>query len=642
MRAVTTRNRRGRALCSPGRRWAPLLALIALMCAGACAPAVPPRPEVRFEGGGIGARWEPRGGEGTVATLRDAAGAPVTQVDLPGGASSAFFPVAWNPGERYSVEVRTASGGGGIASALAPPREGPVEVHLLAPFGQDRLPLPADASLQAPPGGAAEFGVEVLAPRERPVAVLVRVAADPAAPEPTPLLGAGEGPPRGRAFRAALVPGGAPLVVALRAPVPPEGRRDVVEVRIADPADPGGAPLAVMAGSVRVEAISREILAERVDLVDWRFPSDPLGRPLLDRPEDAVHLPADWWASLARAAGSRVRARDPGAPWAHDGLRLRNTGDAALSLVVSERIVAAGTDREAPAFRPPLREDATSGEISQLVRVPASGEARVALPLHVGRAAEPGRYERELRVSALGLSEPLWARRAPLEVHRGDPLLAGAFGSAVAVGFAGLAWIALRHRRWLSSRPTAELMTIALFGTALSVIGFAADLLGTVAAAVLGPFHVLVLGLLQDLLRYSLVATLLLLAPRPGTAALAMITGFGLHALALGGVSPTGLLFLGTGVALQESLLWIAGVTRGRWAEPGANFLAQWIPLAAALTAASGATAFASLALHSVLYRLFFAPWYVALVVLVPSGLYVAFAAAVGLRLGRGLREVAP
>ncbi|MCK6529021.1 hypothetical protein L6R50_16160 [Myxococcota bacterium] len=639
---MTTRSRRGRALRSPGRRWAPLLALIALMCAGACAPAAPPHPEVRFEGGGIGARWEAGGGEAAVATLRDAAGAAVTRVDLPEGASAAFFPVPWTPGERYSVEVRTASGGEGIATALAPRREGPVEAHLLAPFGQDRLLLPAEASLQAPPGGAAEFGVEVLAPRDRPVDAVVRIAADPAAPDPSPLLGTGEGPPGARTFRARLVPGGAPLVVALRVPVPPGGRRDAVEVRIADPADPGGEPLAVLAGSVRVEAVSRDVLAGRVELLAWRFPSDPLGRPLLDRPEDAVHLPADWWASLARAAGARVRARDAGVPWAHDGLRLRNAGDAALSLVVSERIVAAGTDREAPAFRPPLREEAASGEISQLVRVPASGEVRVALPLHVGRAARPGRYQRELRVSALGLSEPLWTRRAPLEVHRGDPLLAGAFGSAVTVGFAGLAWIALSHRRWLSSRPTAELMTIALFGTALSVIGFAADLLGTVAAAVLGPFQVLVLGLVQDLLRYSLVATLLLLAPRPGTAALAMTTGFGLHALALGGVSPTGLLFLGTAVALQESLLWVAGVTRGRWAEPGTPFLAQWIPLAAALTTASAASAFASLALHSVLYRLFFAPWYVALVVLVPSGLYVVIAAAVGLRLGRGLREVAP
>jgi cbb3-type cytochrome oxidase subunit 1 len=150
---------------------------------------------------------------------------------------------------------------------------------------------------------------------------------------------------------------------------------------------------------------------------------------------------------------------------------------------------------------------------------------------------------------------------------------------------------------------------------------------------------VMLTGLIDDVLRYGLLATLLTLLPRPGTAALAALTQWLLSGIALGSFGPSDLLFVTGRVLWLEGGLWLTGITRSRaWLEE--HPVRRWLRLALALGGASAAANATGLILHVTLYRLFLADWYVAMVILGPGFLYVVLAVAVAVPLSDSLRRI--
>lgn len=129
------------------------------------------------------------------------------------------------------------------------------------------------------------------------------------------------------------------------------------------------------------------------------------------------------------------------------------------------------------------------------------------------------------------------------------------------------------------------------------------------------------------------------LLPRPGTLALAVGTGWLLSGVAMGSFGPTDVLFLCSRILFLEALLWLTGVTRDpRWRDGAAlsrfRRLATGFGLASLLSSATG------LALHMVLFRLFYADWYIAMILLGPGFLYVVAACAVAVPFAASLRKV--
>lgn len=369
------------------------------------------------------------------------------------------------------------------------------------------------------------------------------------------------------------------------------------------------------------------------------FPTDALGVPEVGRPAFRVPLPDPAWVEAGRALGLAPRAEDPAAPWAWAALPLRSAADRPLDLVVTLEVRDdAGA---ASAFRPRLRAgDGDTGVVSGLVRVAPGAEVAAVLPVFVDRrAVADGAYRLRWVVTPLGADTPVATAERPLYVQRGDRRVAVGFVGTLALAVGGLGWTGLRVRRWLEGAPTSELMTIALFGAALFVVSSATDLVAMAVGAVLGPFAPLVTGLVADVGRAVLLATLLTLLPRPGVLALCLLTAWIGRNLVLGGFSPVDLLHVGTSVALGEGFAWLAGLTRGGgWREGGR--VARWLRLTVALGGASLVGTVAGLLLHVVLYRLFFADWYVWLTALGPGFLYVAVANAVAVPFADSLRRV--
>ena len=396
--------------------------------------------------------------------------------------------------------------------------------------------------------------------------------------------------------------------------------------------------------TLRPKVLSSEQMAQLVRITDLRFPADSQGLADPSRPADRVQLPAAWWSASLRRLGLGIRARDQWAPWAWQAVEIENSGPEAVNLVLRSQILNAD-DTPAQAFQPRLREaDDGSGRVSVLLRVPAGGQATAALPLFVNEAmlgldqARSKQWTQQLELIPLGSTKALHTERRPLHVSRGNSTASLGLILALLAALGGSILLLLRGKKWLAA-PTSELMSIALFGSLSFTVGAAGRLLTTGVATVLGPFAVFLTALVDDCLRYSLLATLLTLLPKPGTASLYLLSGWLLSGVILGAFTPTDLLFVGGRVLWLEGALYLFGITRSRsWLDAGPT--ARWLRLGLALALASVASSATGMVLHVVLYRLFLAPWYVAGVLIGPGFLYVLLACAVALPFADSLRRI--
>jgi hypothetical protein len=385
-------------------------------------------------------------------------------------------------------------------------------------------------------------------------------------------------------------------------------------------------------GVLRPRAISQVEAAAAIEIVAVDFPAQEDGTPELARPAGVLSLPAPWWDRVARALGAGGRRRDAYAPWSFTAVTLRNSGPVPLDVVVAQRVLDG--EVPAPAFRPRLRDavDGT-GRVAAVVRLRPSSSSVTTIPVFVD-AAQVDRevYASVLEVRPVGSDSVLQERRSSLPVVRGDTLSQAGFLFSAAAAVAGLGWAWRVLPRVLRGARTVELMTLATFASAMFVLGTASDLLALATAAVLGPFATLLTGLVSDLPRTLFQATLLALQPRPGWLSLSLLTSYLVRGLAMGSLAPSDALFLGAGIAAQESFAWLAGLTRGR--------PTTFPRLALALGGAAAAMALVGLWMHVVLFRLFFAPWYIALQVLVPGLLYTVVACWLAVPFASSLRRV--
>lgn len=420
-----------------------------------------------------------------------------------------------------------------------------------------------------------------------------------------------------------------------------------VAVRAGDdlPVRVGDTTFRLVGEAVDLDALRADVTLDGVD-----FPTDEGGNPDIGRAAWRVTVAAPWWQSVTRGLGLGLRATDQWSAWGFAGVRFTNHTDAPVDLSVTLQVESDGAP--APAFRPRLRSgDGDTGYVSALLRVPANGDATAVLPVFVDPATvTAGAYTTRVEARPMGAGTALWAATPPLYVRAGDTLAGLGFAGFTAASLAGLAWSLTRLRRWLEEAATSELMTIALFGTALFVVGSASDVVAMGVGALLGPFSTLLTGVLQDAGRVALLATLLTLLPRPGTLALATLTGWLGRSLTTGGFSPTDVLYTGAAVAFAEGFAWLGGLTRrtgggaggaprlGGWRDEGA--VRRWARLSVAFGLANLCTTLGGLWMHIVLFRLYFADWYLALQALGPGFLYVVIACALAVPFAASLRKV--
>lgn len=400
--------------------------------------------------------------------------------------------------------------------------------------------------------------------------------------------------------------------------------------------------VAVPGGTVTVvvDPISLDRARRELVLSDVVFPATAGGDVDFVRPKGRVTLPSPWWREVMDVSPLGVTARDEFVAWGWTAVRLDNTGASPMDVVVRARILnAEGTPD--PAFRPRVRAaDDGTGNTSVLLRVPAGSSATATIPLFVAEnMLGSGPWSRVVDVLPIGMDAPLLTRTDPLYVSRSSSWLAAGLALTLLTAAGGLFLVLTRARRWLAEFDTASLVTIALFAALTFVAGTVGQLLGLGAAAAAGPFATMVIGVVDDALQATLIGTLVTVLPRPGSATLTVLVAWLLRGIATGTLSPMDVAFVACRVATLEGGLYLFGLTRGgAWREGSRRVRVLRLGLGLAVGSLAGTAA--SLVLHAAMFRLYFAPWYVAMVLAGPGFLYVLAAAGVADRVASQLRRV--
>ena len=397
---------------------------------------------------------------------------------------------------------------------------------------------------------------------------------------------------------------------------------------------------------LKVDPITSTELRNTLRLVDTPFPVDSRGEPEIDREPNRVTLPAPWWKELLKRTALGTRNWDRYEPWANQGVQLHNSSDQAINVAI--RTVVTRTDGTPdPAFRPRFRDiDESTQNTRALLRIPPKRTATAVLPVYVdenelGTVFPTDGWRRRIEITPLGIDTPIVVATPPLYVSRASTLTTSAVLFSVLAAFTGWGWVAFRWRRWVGDRATTRLMVVAMLGAMMFTVGAGGQLVGMGIGAVLGPFSSMFTGLIDDAFRTALMLTLLVLYPRTGTATLAILVEALLGALTLGQVGPLQLLIVGNRLVWTELFLWLAGVTRGPSWVSGHRWVA-WIRVGLALGITNVVTSGLGLVMAAVFYRLYYAEWYVWMILAGPSFGYVLLGCAIAMPFARSLRAVSP
>ena len=539
----------------------------------------------------------------------DARGIPILRRDLPAAVADPRVEVPLSPDSDHRLLLHS----GGVTRELtfhtAPP-PGPLRVRVEAPLGQGLRPLQD--------GDVVTF--------ETIEGIGSRVALRLTARQPSDVDVSLCGVQRHLELR---VPGEQAEVVATAPSV------DCAGSVVRD--DGHRIDFVLRPAPTTLEAARAALLLERIT-----FPADETGGADAGRAPGRVTLPSPFWDSLLRRTRLGARSWAAEIPWAWTAVVVRNDGDRPINAVVRLRI----TDEHGAAvgaFRSRVRSsDGDTGLVTGLLRIPAGSTSVARLPLYVDEAALPRRasaWSRRIEVTALGSDAPLLTDEQPLYVQRGSTSTSLGFAAVLLSMLAGLILLAARLGPWLRATSTSELVTIALFANLMFFFSAASHLVGLGAATVLGPFSSLVTGLLDDAFRYALLATLVTLLPRPGVVTLAILVHYLMRALALGGFQVTDPILLASAVLWLEGGLWLCGVTRsGAWRDE--SFGRRFARMGVAFSVSSVVSIAVGLVVAAVLYRLYFAGWYVALLLLVPGLLYTVVACWLATGFAASLRRV--
>ena len=361
-------------------------------------------------------------------------------------------------------------------------------------------------------------------------------------------------------------------------------------------------------------------------------------------------------------------------PTTYQTVRLRNTGEATIHVVVSSGNIDINSGETIPFLAPP---ETANGGINQSVAfasLPAGVVTEVPLPIYFhpmyirqGKIEEaiPGVYQRDITVKVWGSDATILREKRPLDliVPNQQALLISLL--AIMTSSIGFAIVLRLHRRIFAGFTTKQIIVIALFGTTIFVaVMIPSTLFLNLIRAVLGPISVLLTGLINETLYYALLTALLIyISGNPesrrgavtrrtrqngsNTAAATLeyadakwqSNGSGVILLVsavrllLSGVmfglfTPMAIVYTGTSVLLLETgFLFVRG--RG---------ILAW---AVVLGVCDAIAVYVDFQLSILFYRLFYADWYIVLRILIEGFAYTFIGVLLGARLGRGLWRVA-
>ena len=396
---------------------------------------------------------------------------------------------------------------------------------------------------------------------------------------------------------------------------------------------------------LRIATISE--IAEHLSIESIQMPTDAIGMADPKQREDTIYYPRPLFSWL------RTPQTNAFEPATYQTVRLRNSREETIHVVVSSTNTNAKSGEDISFLAPPETTNRGMNRSVAFASLPGGTVTEIPLPIYFhpiylkqGKTAQaiPGEYKRDITVKVWGSDATILREQRPLHliVPNQQALLVSLL--AIISSCIGFVMVLRYHERLFASFTTKHLIVIALFSTTVFVaVMVPSTLFLNLVRAILGPFSVLLIGLINETLYYALLTALLIYiigAPRnaettnhiraKGSGVILLVSAV---RLLLGGVTfglftPMAIVYTGTSVLLLETGFLLV---RKR-------SLLVW---AVVLGICDALSVYVDLQLSILFYRLFYADWYIILRILIEGFVYTFIGVLLGARLGRGLWRVA-
>ena len=392
------------------------------------------------------------------------------------------------------------------------------------------------------------------------------------------------------------------------------------------------ASLDEIAGQLRIENITMP--------TDLSGISDPRQRP------DTISYPRPLLGGLGKWFGAKAGPMDEYQPIAYQTVHIHNGGRETVHAIIASMNRDTESREPVPFLSPP--DAVNAGTDRSLAFVSLTGESTTPVPLPIffdplsqlhRDFTGAGQYERAIEVKIWGSTATVLRATRPLLIVTPNLHALLVTSLVIVVTGLGIGLLLCFHPQLFTRFSTKQLILISLFGTTIFIaVNVPSTLLTNLISALLGPISSLVTGLINEMLYYALLTSLLILIPKFGVITLVTAVRLLLGGVTLGLLTPTILLHAVTAVLLLEVGFQLARkITLDSGAIGGANLMSvAWI-----FGLCDALTVYIDFQLSMTLYRLFYAEWYILTRILVDGFTYTFIGVFLGKQLGSGLWRVA-
>ena len=372
-----------------------------------------------------------------------------------------------------------------------------------------------------------------------------------------------------------------------------------------------------------------------IKLISWRLPTDAFGIVEGTRLEDTIVLPSAFWFKISYLFGLKDVGFSRFDPVAFQALKIKNCLSTPLSLLIQADFLDEHTLKPVPGLYP-KQFGPTGGtkKVITFLQLPANKSSLAVLPIYVAQNVPSGEYLIRVKIHPFGYPNVVETFTKKMGILRGSSLITILLIFIITISLSYWVFLAFNIKKWFLSFNLRALVLIALMGA----VGFGLDFLGgmfsNILHALLGPFNILVGGLITEVCHYLILTSILCLLPRIGTVSLSGLITYLMNGLIFGGFGILDILFVGSRLAYQEGLLYLLGVTRKQDVEHHKLSLMLSLAIADSLMTAT------VLILYAVFYRLFYPLWYIVLAVIIKGFFYTLIGSRIGIMFGTRLTKM--
>ncbi len=318
------------------------------------------------------------------------------------------------------------------------------------------------------------------------------------------------------------------------------------------------------------------------------------------------------------------------------GIELSNTGNSTIPVIITYDVLDAKTGEPVKAFKPEIMGMNADTVCYATLTLPPGSSSLISLPLYISPNAMGGDYLLRVKIKLTGSDWIAVAKDQKVTAisRKWGPIIT-TFAASL-LGITALGFFFSRSGEIMDRFKTRNLVLIALFGTvSFAAINLPMTILWELSHAIFGPFSFLFTGLFNEILLYMLIASLVVLIPKPGVVSLFMMVRFLLGGFITGSFTPITFITLSVNAIILEFMLYATGIT-SRNTVPDNRFR-----MGIVCGFADMFSGYVSFTVWMVLYRLFYSDWYITANILIDGFLYTFIGAWFGISLGNRLKKVA-